>query len=117
MAQSWYEDLPDDAFTSEADRQYMLEINRIREGLSRGLGFEEAAAAVEEKDEGLRGLILEDALKIILAGEHFTKGVTLEDLSKRLKLPVERLESVKNSMLDEIAGQESGGQFFGGMEH
>jgi hypothetical protein len=117
MAQSWYDELPDDAFVSEADRQYRLEISRIREGLAKGAGFEEATAAIEEKDEGLRRGIIEDALKILIAEEHFNKGVPLDEMAARLKLKAERLESAKQSMLNEIVGDSSMRQFLNGMEH
>lgn len=117
MAQSWHEDLPEDTFTSEADRKYMIEINRIREGLASGLGFDDACTAVEEKDEGIRGLIIDDALKIVIAGEHFSKGVSLEEIAARLKLPVERLKAAKDSMLEEIVIEGTVGMFPSGMDH
>ena len=117
MAQSWYEELPDDAFISAADKQYRFEIKRLREGLAKGLGFEEATAAIEEKDEGLRHGIIEDALKVFIAEEHFSKKVPLEEMATRLKLPVERLESAKQIMLDEIVGDSSMRQFFNETEH
>jgi hypothetical protein len=117
MAQSWYEDLPEDAFVPEATQKYRLEINRVREGLAKGLGFEEASAAIEEKDEGLRHGLIEDALKVLIAEEHFSKGVPLEKMAARLKLPVEQLESAKQSMLDEIVGDPSMRQFFNETEH
>ncbi len=117
MAQSWYEELPDDAFVSDAVKQYRLEIQRFRDALAKGLGFEEATAAIEEKDEGSRSLIIEDALKVLIAEEHFSKGVPLEEMATRLKLPVERLESAKQNMLDEIVGDSTMRQFLNETEH
>ncbi|MHB8881575.1 MAG: hypothetical protein ACYC69_08745 [Thermodesulfovibrionales bacterium] len=101
---TWYEGLPDDALLPEADRLYRQEINRVREGLSKGLGFEEAIKAIEEKDEGLRQTIIDDVLKVLLAEEHFAGRASLSDLAKRLKLPVGRLEAARKSMLDEVVG-------------
>lgn len=117
MAESWHEGLPDDAFMAEADRQYMLEIDRIRKGLDRGLGFDEAAALIGEKDEKVRAAIIDDALKVLIADEHFAKGVPLEQLAQRLKLPAERLESAKKSMLDEIVGDPSMREYLQELDH
>ncbi|TAN42401.1 MAG: hypothetical protein EPN25_02895 [Nitrospirae bacterium] len=101
---TWYEGLPDDAVVPEADRMYRQEINRVREGLSKGLGFEEAIKAIEEKDEGLRQAIIDDVLKVLIAEEHFAGGVSLSEMAKRLKLTVRRLEAARKSMLDEVVG-------------
>ncbi|MBA4372918.1 MAG: hypothetical protein C0402_08645 [Thermodesulfovibrio sp.] len=107
MAEAWHEGLPDDAFMAEADRQYMLEIRHIREALARGLGFDEAIALIEEKDEEVKSGIIDDTLKVLIAEEHFAKGIALEEMAQGLKIPVERLESAKKSMLDEIVGDAS----------
>lgn len=107
MAESWHEGLPDDAFMAEADRQYMLDIQRMREALARGLGFDEAAALVEEQDEAVKAGILDDTLKVLIAEEHFAKGVALGELAQRLKVVTGRLEAAKKSMLDEIVGDAS----------
>jgi hypothetical protein len=102
---------------AEADRQYMLEIDRIRKGLDRGLGFDEAATLIGEKDEKVRAAIIDDALKVLIADEHFAKGVPLEQLAQRLKLPAERLESAKKSMLDEIVGDPSMREYLQELDH
>ncbi|MGC2064247.1 MAG: hypothetical protein WA610_14855 [Thermodesulfovibrionales bacterium] len=117
MAESWHEGLPDDAFMAEADRQYMLEINRIREALARGLGFDEATALIEEKDEAVKAGIIEDTLKVLIAEEHFAKGIALEEMAQRLKIPAERLESAKKSMLDEIVGDASMREYLHELDH
>lgn len=107
MAESWHEGLPDDAFMAEADRQYMLQIRKIREGLARGLGFDEASALIEEQDEGVKASILDDTLKVLIAEEHFARGIGLEEMAQRMKIPAEKLEAAKKSMLDEIVGDAS----------
>lgn len=107
MAESWHEGLPDDAFMAEADRQYMLEVKRVREGLAKGLGFDEATALIGEKDEAVKASIIDDTLKVLIAEEHFAKGITLEEMAGRLKIPSERLEAAKKNMLDEIVGDAS----------
>lgn len=117
MAESWHEGLPDDAFMAEADRQYMLEVKRIREGLARGLGFDEATALIGEQDEAVKTSIIADTLKVLIAEEHFAKGVALEEMARRLKIPAERLESAKKSMLDEIVGDASMREYLHELDH
>lgn len=107
MAEAWHEGLPDDAFISEEEKLYRQEINRIREAIAKGLGFEEASAAIVEKDEALRQGIIEDALKVIIAEDHFAGSADLDELARRLKLPVERLEATRKSMLEEVFGDSS----------
>jgi hypothetical protein len=104
MAERWDEGLSDDAFVSEPDRQYLLQINKVRTAIASGLGFDEATASIGEQDESLRKTLADDALKIIIAEEHFSRDVSLEDLAQHLKLPLERVESAKSVMLDEIVG-------------
>lgn len=116
MAEAWHEGLPDDAFMSEANRQYMAEITRIRGGLDKGLGFDEATSLIEEKDEAARAGIIEDTLKVLIAEEHFAKGVPLEELAQRLKIAANRLEAAKKSMLDEIVGDASMREYLEGYD-
>ncbi len=107
MAEKWFEDLPEDFFESEADRAYRESFAQIRKGLEEGLGFDDACAAVEIKDEDLRKQIITDMLKVIIAEEHFAKKIPLEELAGRLKVQPEVLETAKLSMFEDI---EKGGQ-------
>ncbi|MDA8083338.1 MAG: hypothetical protein M0024_06745 [Nitrospiraceae bacterium] len=117
MAEAWHEGLPDDAFMSEADRVYMAEINRVREGLASGLAFEEAAALIQEQDEGVKAAIKDDVLKILIAEEHFAKGVPLDELALRLALPGAILETAKKSMLEEVVGDGSMRDYLQGLDN
>ena len=106
MSDKWYDELPGDFFETEADKAYREAFAKIRAGLEQGLGFDEACAAIEVKDDGLRKLIVGDMLKVILAEEHFAKKVPLDRLAKTLKLTVEFLESTKQSMFEDV-GKDS----------
>ena len=41
-------------------------------------------------------------LKVIIAEEHYNKNIPLDKLSDALKVPVDRLESAKAEMLEDV---------------
>jgi hypothetical protein len=102
MAEAWYEGLPDDALKTETDKIYEKAEDTIREGLGRGLDFDAACAAIEVEDADLRKDIIDDMLKVLLGEEHFTKNVPLDEMAKKLNVPVARLEEAKASMLEDV---------------
>ena len=74
----------------------------IREKLGQGLDFDSACAAVKVADEQLRKGIIDDMLKVLIAEEHFTKGVSLDDMAKKLGIETARLEKAKSEMLEDV---------------
>jgi hypothetical protein len=102
MGEEWYKDLPDDYFETETDTAYRESFARIRKGLEKGMGFDDACSTIEVEDEKLRKVIITDMLKVLIAEEHFAKKVPLDELAKRLQVERERLESARDSMLDEV---------------
>ncbi len=102
MAEAWYEGLPDDALKTETDKIYEKAEGIIREKLAAGLGFDEACAAIEVEDKELRKDIIDDMLKVLIGEEHFEKSITLDDMAKKYKVPVDRLEEAKAAMLEDV---------------
>lgn len=102
MSKAWYEGLPEDAFVTEKDKAYEETTAKIREGLAKGLDFDKACATIDIKDKTLKMHIIDDMLKVLIAEEHFQHNVPLADLSKKLNVSVERLESAKLEMLEDI---------------
>jgi len=102
MAEKWYEGLPEDVFKTETDKAYEDAVKKIKDGLARGLDFDSACAEIEIEGGELRKSIIDDMLKVLIAEEHFTKNISLDEMSKTLKIPVERLESAKSSMLEDV---------------
>ena len=102
MAEKWYEGLPDDAFLTETDKEYEKAVSKIREGLGKGLDFNSASAAIEVEDKELKKRIIDDMLKVIIAEEHYNKNVPLDKLAAALKVSVERLETAKHEMLEDV---------------
>jgi hypothetical protein len=102
MAEKWYDGLADDALLNETDKAYERAIFQIREGLEKGLDFDSACAAVEVENEALKRHIIDDMLKVIIAEEHYNKNIPLDKLAAALKVSVDRLESAKAEMLEDV---------------
>jgi hypothetical protein len=116
MGEAWYEGLPDDAFVTETAKAYKEGEDKIREGLAKGLDFDAACAAVEVADEGLRKSIIDDMLKVLIAEEHFGKNIPLDELAKKLGVAVERLETAKAGMIEDVK-ETSIKAFYKGLGH
>ena len=102
MAEKWFDGLPDDAFITETDMAYEKAISRIRAGLEKGLDFDSACASIEAENEELKRHIIDDMLKVIIAEEHYNKNIPLDKLAVALKVPVDRLESAKAEMIEDV---------------
>jgi hypothetical protein len=102
VSEKWYDDLPEDFFERNADEAYKKAFEKIREGLDKGLGFDEAVSGIEVRDGDLRKRIIDDMLKVILAEKHFAKNIPLDELAQKLKVSVERLEAAKQRMFSSV---------------
>jgi hypothetical protein len=102
MAEKWSDELPNDVFLSDAERTYMNALAKIKEGLAKGFDFESAGTAVNINDASLRQAVFDDVLKVIIAEEHFIKRLPLEQISRTLNLPIDRLEKALTEMLEDV---------------
>ncbi len=82
---------------------YNEAMDRIMKGLSSGLSFTEACEAVNVKDSNLKAFIVDDALKIMIADLHYTKGQTLQDTAEMLQLPVDVIQKAHREMMEDIS--------------
>jgi hypothetical protein len=112
MTEAWYKGLPE----SEEDRLYEESVKRIKSAVEQDMPFEQAVGLIEVKDAELKALIIDDALKVLIAEMHFTGGIPLEELAKKFRLPLKKLEGAKKAMLSDIEAaaiekwkEESGG--------
>lgn len=97
-------------FTEEEGRIHQAGFKVIHQGLSRGLSFDEACAGLQVVDPELRRVIIDDYLKVTIAERHFQSGESLEEVAGSLKVPVERVEEARQSMLLEV--QQSAAQVY-----
>lgn len=104
-------------YSPEEDRIYTEAMAAIQGALKQGIPFDEACKAVSIEDEALRGYVVDDALKIVIAELHFGKGVSLEEVAKALQITLHRVVMASMEMLEDAGisasalyhQQESGG--------
>ncbi len=89
-------------FSSQNWRIYELAIKKLRQGLSKGLTYEQACNTLTDIDHDMKSFIAEDFLKILIAEEHFGSGVDIGDMALLLGLPYERLEACRTEMIEEV---------------
>jgi hypothetical protein len=89
-------------YSKEEDIIHENAIERIIEAYQNGLNFKEACSTVSVEDPELRRLIFDDALKIMIADLHISKGMTLIETSERLKVPLRIIMTAYNEMLEDV---------------
>lgn len=89
-------------YSEEESHIYHETLQKILEGLTEGLPFHEACSAVELPDKKLRGFIEDDALKIMIADIHYTKGISLEKMAENLQVHIDLLRKSNAEMLEDI---------------
>ncbi len=102
MEEKWYDDLSEDAFLKEEDKEYKKAIEKIKDTVEAGAGFDEACRSVSMPDNESKKLFIEDALKVLIAEMHFVKKMPIEKIAEILKLPTERISSAKENMLKDV---------------
>ncbi len=102
MSEAWYDGLSEDAFKNDTDKAYEKASAKIRAALEKGLDFDTACSQIEVEDAELKKGIVDDMLKVIISEEHFDKGVSLDQLSRKLNVSVERLETAKLGMIEDV---------------
>ncbi len=89
-------------YTEEENLIYDEAISKIKEGLKNGLKFNEACSIVNIEDAEFKRLILDDALKIMIADMHYTKGMTLKQVADTLRVPIIAVDRANNEMLEDV---------------
>jgi len=89
-------------YTEEETAIYHEAMDTIMKGLEQGLGFHESCSGISIKDEQLKGFILDDALKIMIADMHYNKGLSLEHVADALQVSIETINKANAEMLEDI---------------
>lgn len=106
-------------FTEEEDSIYKKSIEVIRSNISNGVKFDLACDFVTVDDLELKGLIIDDALKIEIAELHYGKRVPLMDVAKKLGVPMDRLLRANTEMMEDVVktSEEAAGKQPGNKGH
>lgn len=89
-------------YTEEESRIYHETMKKIMESLQSGLSFDDACSAADIIDDQLRFFIQDDALKIVIADMHYTKGIPLEQIAEELHVQIDLLSRANAEMLQDI---------------
>jgi hypothetical protein len=96
------EDFKYKQYTDEENKIYNEAMAKIMEGLRNGLSFNEACSIVNVQDKDLRGFIEDDALKIMIAEMHYTKGLSLPEVAATLRVSIETTNKANLEMLEDV---------------
>jgi hypothetical protein len=89
-------------YTKEETAIYHEAMDTIMKGLEQGLGFYESCSGISIKDEELKGFILDDALKIMIADMHYNKGLSLAHVADALQVSIDTINKANAEMLEDI---------------
>lgn len=102
MNDKWYDELGNDAFLSDENKEYKKMLEKIMIAVNGGVGLDEACNSLEIKDGDLKANVCEDALKVLIAQMHFEQKMATDKIAGLLKISVERVNAARESMLAEI---------------
>ena len=89
-------------YSEEESRIYNEAMDNIMGGLQKGLSFDEACAATDIKDTELKAYIVDDAMKILIADIHFTKGFSLQHVADTYSIPIDSVIKASREMMEDI---------------
>ncbi|TAN41474.1 MAG: hypothetical protein EPN22_15355 [Nitrospirae bacterium] len=89
-------------YSPEEDIIYSESIAKVRDAVGNGLSFNEACKTLEVEDISLKAFIVSDALKILIADLHYSRGISLPDVADKLKVSLKTLGITINEMLEDV---------------
>ena len=95
-------------YTEEETKIYHEALDKIMEGLEQGLTFPESCKAAIVEDERLRGFIIDDALKIMIADIHYKRGLSLEHVADALQVSIDTITKANAEMLEDVEISSAG---------
>jgi len=97
------EDFTYKEYSEDESRVYDEAMDKIMEGMRSGLTFYESYSAVIVEDEQLKEFIIDDALKIMIADIHYTKGLSLQHVADTLRISMDRIHKANSEMVEDIS--------------
>ncbi|MFQ3574399.1 MAG: hypothetical protein SNJ53_07190 [Thermodesulfovibrionales bacterium] len=90
-------------YNDEEARIYEEGIEKMRRCMNQGKTFQEASDLIDVEDDSLKGFILDDALKIFIAEQHFVLGLSLNKISESLRVDLNTIQKAVVEMLEDVA--------------
>ncbi len=90
-------------YSEEEKKIYNESIQKILASLKNGSTFQDACKEVEIIDPSLKKFIHYDAIKVMIAELHYKDGLSLDEVAKRLDIPITILSFARMEMLEEVA--------------
>ncbi|MEK6652917.1 MAG: hypothetical protein AABY50_08305 [Nitrospirota bacterium] len=102
MEEKWYDGLSEDAFITKEDKKYKEAVEKIKDAVKNGMNFDDACNSADIEDAKKKSTIIDDALKVLIADMYFMQKMSTDKIAEILKIPIERITSARESMLEEI---------------
>jgi len=96
------EDFQYKEYTEEESRIYNEAMDNIMAALQNGSSFDEACASVDIADGELKGFIVDDALKVLIADIHYAKNLPLQHVADTFKVSMDIINKANMEMMQDI---------------
>lgn len=89
-------------YSEEESEIYEKAMKEIIQNIKGGMSFRDAVDSVDVKDNELKSLIEDDALKILIAELCYVSKIPFEELATMLKLPLDTIRIANLEMLEDV---------------
>jgi hypothetical protein len=89
-------------YTEEESRIYNEAMENIMAALQKGLSFDEACAGLDITDSELKGFIVDDALKVLIADIHYAKNQPLMHIADTFKVSMDIINKANMEMMQDV---------------
>ena len=96
------EDFQYKEYTEEESRIYNEAMKNIMAALQKGSSFDEACALVDIADGELKGFVVDDALKVLIADIHYAKNLPLEHIADTFKISMDIINKANMEMMQDV---------------
>ena len=96
------EDFQYKEYTEEESRIYNEAMDNIMAALQKGSSFDEACASVDIADSELKGFVVDDALKVLIADIHYAKNLPLEHIADTFKVSMDIINKANKEMMQDV---------------
>jgi hypothetical protein len=89
-------------YTEEESRVYNEAMENIMAALQKGLSFDEACAGLDITDSELKGFIVDDALKVLIADIHYAKKLPLQQVADTFQVSMDIINKANMEMMQDV---------------